>query len=143
VSPRTGPSLWQRALALIASEEDEPQSPPEPTCPGPIGRAEARRRLWVRGQIGATAVTRHPHSTWFEADLVDSSGQIRLIWLGRREVSGVTPGRTLEVRGRVGRRGDDLVVFNPDYLIEADGAADQAAGAAGSAGSSGSVSVSG
>jgi hypothetical protein len=130
VSQRTGPSLWQRALALIASEEDEPEAPAEPTGPGPIGRAEARRRLWVKGQIGATAVTRHPHSTWFEADLVDPSGQIRLIWLGRPEVSGVTVGRTLEVRGRVARRGDILVVFNPDYLIETDSAADQTAGAA-------------
>jgi hypothetical protein len=76
--------------------------------------------LWARGRVGSTAVTRHPHSTWFEADLSDSSGQIRLIWLGRREVSGVTEGRTLEVRGRVVRRGDVLALFNPDYLIEAD-----------------------
>lgn len=52
------------------------------------------------------------------AELYDGSGSIDLVWLGRREIPGIEPGRRLKVTGRVGR--DDahrLVMYNPAYTL--------------------------
>ena len=37
-----------------------------------------------------------------EAELYDGSGVITLVWLGRRRIAGIAPGRPLEVEGRIG-----------------------------------------
>ncbi|MDR0989789.1 MAG: OB-fold nucleic acid binding domain-containing protein [Propionibacteriaceae bacterium] len=114
------PSLWRRLVGLFAT--DEPVEPidldPVPTGPQPIASVQARRRLDSRGQISATQVVAHPSGPWFEATLTDGSGAVTLVWMGRADVPGVTPGRHLRVRGRLAPDRGRLVVFNPDYTLE-------------------------
>lgn len=57
--------------------------------------------------------------TALEAELYDGSDALTLIWLGRREIEGIEPGRTLTVHGRVGRRGKERVLYNPRYELDA------------------------
>ena len=52
-----------------------------------------------------------------EAELYDGTGMVTLIWLGRRAIRGITPGRTLMATGRVNRQGGHLVMFNPTYEL--------------------------
>ena len=52
-----------------------------------------------------------------EAELYDGTGTVTLIWLGRRAIRGITPGRTVMATGRVNRQGDHLVMFNPTYEL--------------------------
>ena len=40
-----------------------------------------------------------------------------LVWLGRREIAAIAPGRSIEVEGRVGRQGGDRVIYNPRYTL--------------------------
>lgn len=54
-----------------------------------------------------------------EAELYDGSATLTLIWLGRRRIEGIEPGRTLTVHGRVGRRGTERVLYNPRYELDA------------------------
>lgn len=54
-----------------------------------------------------------------EAQLYDGSGQVTLVWLGRRRIEGIEPGRRLTVHGRIGRRGDAFVLYNPRYELDA------------------------
>jgi hypothetical protein len=54
-----------------------------------------------------------------EAELHDGSDAVTLIWLGRHEIEGIEPGRTLTVHGRVGRRGKERVLYNPRYELDA------------------------
>ncbi len=54
-----------------------------------------------------------------EAELSDGSDACTLIWLGRDEIEGIEPGRTLTVHGRVGRRGKERVLYNPRYELDA------------------------
>lgn len=49
------------------------------------------------------------------AELYDGSEAVQLIWLGRRTIAGIEPGRTLSVRGRVAVREGQKVIYNPEY----------------------------
>ncbi len=40
-----------------------------------------------------------------------------LVWLGRREIAAITPGRPIEVEGRIGRHGPDRIIYNPRYQL--------------------------
>jgi hypothetical protein len=54
-----------------------------------------------------------------EAELYDGSGIITLVWLGRRRIAGIEPGRNLRVEGRIGRMEGARVMFNPRYELKA------------------------
>ena len=49
------------------------------------------------------------------AELYDGTEGVQLIWLGRRSIPGIEPGRTVKVRGRVAIRDGQKVIYNPDY----------------------------
>ena len=52
-----------------------------------------------------------------EAELFDGTEGITLIWLGRRRIAGIEPGRTMRVRGRIAVRDGRKVIYNPFYEI--------------------------
>lgn len=52
-----------------------------------------------------------------EAELFDGTEGITLIWLGRRRIPGIEPGRTMRVRGRLAVRDGRKVLYNPFYEI--------------------------
>ena len=49
------------------------------------------------------------------AELYDGTEGVQLVWLGRRSIPGIEPGRTVKVRGRVAIRDGQKVIYNPDY----------------------------
>jgi len=57
--------------------------------------------------------------TALEAELYDGSDSVTLVWLGRRTIEGVSPGRQLTAHGRIGRRGGERVLYNPRYELGA------------------------
>jgi hypothetical protein len=54
-----------------------------------------------------------------EADLWDGTGNITLIWLGRRDIPGIRPGRHVTVHGRIARIKDERTMYNPSYQLRA------------------------
>lgn len=52
-----------------------------------------------------------------EAELFDGTEGVTLIWLGRRRIAGIEPGRTMRVRGRLAMRDGRKVLYNPFYEI--------------------------
>lgn len=52
-----------------------------------------------------------------EAELFDGSEGVTLIWLGRRRIAGIEPGRTLRAKGRLALRDGRKVLYNPFYEI--------------------------
>jgi hypothetical protein len=72
-------------------------------------------------------VTQRPHgpSLTMEADLWDGTGSIRLVWLGRRDIPGIQPGRRMVVHGRLTAVDGEPAIFNPTYELRAP-ASDQA-----------------
>ncbi len=56
------------------------------------------------------------------AELYDGSGSINLVWLGRRQIPGIEPGRAVIASGRVTRDHEQPVIFNPRYELRPVGA---------------------
>lgn len=56
-----------------------------------------------------------------EAELYDGSGTVSLVWLGRRRIAGVEPGRGIRVSGRIAISEGRPVIFNPRYELRASG----------------------
>ena len=52
-----------------------------------------------------------------KAELFDGTDGVTLIWLGRRRIPGIEPGRTMRVRGRLALRDGRKVLYNPYYEI--------------------------
>jgi hypothetical protein len=74
----------------------------------------------VTGRLRTVVYTPRTNLPTLEADLYDGSAVVTLVWLGRRNIAGIEPGRQLTAKGRVAVRGDHKVIFNPVYELEAN-----------------------
>ncbi|MBW1600790.1 OB-fold nucleic acid binding domain-containing protein [Streptomyces sp. JJ66] len=52
-----------------------------------------------------------------EAELFDGSDSLDVVWLGRRAIAGIEPGRTLIASGRIAMNRGRRVLFNPKYEL--------------------------
>ena len=52
-----------------------------------------------------------------KAEFFDGTDAINLVWIGRRRIPGIEPGRRILVRGRVGDRDGHKVIYNPYYEL--------------------------
>jgi len=79
----------------------------------------ARDRALVQLQGSLRTVTLRPRGgvPALEAELYDGSGVITVIWLGRRRIAGISPGRQIQVQGRIGTQDGMRVMFNPRYEL--------------------------
>jgi hypothetical protein len=53
-----------------------------------------------------------------EAELWDGTGRMRLLFLGRRRIPGITPGRSVVVTGRPIIRDGEWTMVNPRYSLQ-------------------------
>jgi amino acid transporter len=104
--------------ALHAEELQAEMS--NPRCK-PIGDVTDREMADVAGTLRTVTLRPRGPSLTMEADLWDGSGNITLIWLGRRDIPGIRPGRNIEVRGRVSRIKGEMTIYNPDYELRSSG----------------------
>lgn len=82
-----------------------------------ISAARDRERVTLRGFV--TALTMEPRggTPWLEATFSDGSEAITLIWMGRREIPGVTAGREMSIEGRVMVVDGERRMYNPRYNL--------------------------
>jgi hypothetical protein len=52
-----------------------------------------------------------------EAELFDGSDALTVVWLGRRRITGIAPGRGLRIEGRIGVQDKTRIMFNPRYEL--------------------------
>jgi amino acid transporter len=125
--PAADSSLLDR---LAASREDlqaeEMQAETELTqaaLPGCIPIAQTRHRTVVDVTGTLRTVTLRPRgpSLTMEADLWDGTGNITLVWLGRRDIPGIEPGRRILVHGRLATIKGEPTIFNPQYELRPPG----------------------
>ena len=89
----------------------------EPPGTSPIGTLRARQRARVAGRIRSVRVQPGAGVSSLECTLADDSGQLVLVFQGRRLVPGIQPGAKLIAEGMVGERGRRLSMINPHYTI--------------------------
>ncbi len=52
-----------------------------------------------------------------EAEFFDGTDAVTVVWIGRRRIAGIEPGRHILVRGRIGNRDGAKVMYNPYYEL--------------------------
>ena len=72
----------------------------------------------VSGRLRTVVYTPRTNLPTLEADLYDGSDVVTLVWLGRRAIPGIEPGRQLTAKGRIALRENHKVIYNPYYELE-------------------------
>jgi hypothetical protein len=83
----------------------------------PIADAVDRQQVDLQGSLHTVTLRPRGGVPALEAELYDGSGVITLIWLGRRRIAGIEPGRQIKVRGLIGAHDHMRVMFNPRYEL--------------------------
>jgi amino acid transporter len=96
---------------------EELQAEIEQTAAQPIVDCGDREVVDVTGILRSVTLRPRGPSLTMEADLWDGTGNITLVWLGRRNIPGVEPGRRIVVRGRVAQIKGDRTIYNPIYEL--------------------------
>jgi RecJ-like exonuclease len=73
----------------------------------------------VTGRLKSVVYTPRETVPTLEAELFDGSGSVTLVWLGRRRIPGIEPGRRLTARGRFAAFDGRQVIYNPWYELSA------------------------
>jgi RecG-like helicase len=74
------------------------------------------------GRLRAVVYTPSETVPTLEAELFDGSDSMDLVWLGRRRIAGLEPGRRVVARGRVGDHNGRKAIYNPWYELLQSGA---------------------
>lgn len=85
-----------------------------------IAQAEPRKRVRLRGTIQSITYSPASAPAKILAVLWDGTASIELRWPGRRSISGVIVGHSIEVEGTVMPATDQNVIVHPKYRILAD-----------------------
>jgi amino acid transporter len=92
----------------------------------PIGECGDRQVADVAGVLRSVTLRPRGPSLTMEADLWDGTGHVTLVWLGRRNIPGVQPGRRIVVHGRVAKIKGERTIYNPLYELQPAVASDAA-----------------
>jgi amino acid transporter len=83
----------------------------------PIAECTDREIVDVAGTLRSVTLRPRAASLTMEADLWDGTGNVTLIWLGRRDIAGIQPGRRIIVHGRITNVRGELTIYNPRYHL--------------------------
>ncbi len=82
-----------------------------------IADAPDRSDVRLRGTLKTVTLRPRGGVPALEAELYDGTAVVTVIWLGRRRIAGITPGRSLQVQGRIGLHDGQRVLYNPRYEL--------------------------
>jgi hypothetical protein len=118
---------FRRALSRLTVDEAELESrelKDESTSAGAthVSQCSVGAPVCVAGSLRAVVLRPRAGVPTLEAELYDGTGTVTLIWLGRRRIRGIDPGRTVVVRGRLTHQDGRPTIYNPAYELRAAGA---------------------
>jgi hypothetical protein len=85
----------------------------------PVSACRKGEVVTVTGRLKCVVYTPRETVPTLEAELFDGSGSVTLVWLGRRRIPGIEPGRSLTARGRFAAFDGRQVIYNPWYELAA------------------------
>jgi hypothetical protein len=88
----------------------------------PVVELPDREMVRVAGTLRTVTLRPRAGVPALVAELYDGSGTLNLVWLGRRQIPGIEPGRAVIACGRVTRDHEQPVIFNPRYELRPVGA---------------------
>lgn len=90
-------------------------APEVPAGTMPIAEVRWRHRARVAGRVRSLRIQPFAGVATLECVLVDGTGGLSVVFLGRRRVAGITCGTRLVADGMVGVHQGRLAILNPQY----------------------------
>lgn len=76
-----------------------------------------RERVSLVGTIRSVTIPPSHEPPRLEAEFDDGSGEVRLVFMGRRSISGIQAGSVLRIEGRLSCHRGERTMFNPGYEL--------------------------
>ena len=119
----TDGSAFRRMLRKLTSDVEELDAE---NLSGDAERSGAQRasecacgqEVTVLGRLRSVEYGPQDAAATLEAELFDGTDSVHLVWLGRRRIAGIEPGRKLLARGRVGEHNGHPAIYNPWYELK-------------------------
>jgi len=83
----------------------------------PIAEVRWRERARVKGRVRSLRVQPWAGTPTVECVVIDESGGLIVVFLGRRWIAGIQPGTVLTVEGMVGEHQGRPAIINPDFEL--------------------------
>lgn len=87
----------------------------------PVAQCGDREPVCVAGQVRAVKLRPVGGVPALEAEVFDGEDTVSLVFLGRRNIPGVEPGRTVVAHGRLRREDGRALIYNPRYDLRPAG----------------------
>jgi len=114
---------WRRLVRRLTSDvaELDADDLSERSQAGGAQRAcdcQCGQEAVVLGRLRSVDMSPKNSTPTLEAELFDGTEGVTLVWLGRRRITGIEPGRTIKARGRIAVRDGRKVLYNPYYELQ-------------------------
>jgi hypothetical protein len=83
-----------------------------------IGDAPLRRPVRLAGEVRSVRIVPRAGAPALEANVNDGQGSVTAVFLGRRKILGLSPGRRVVLEGVLTRDREDRVMYNPIYELQ-------------------------
>lgn len=83
----------------------------------PVAQLPLRRQAMVCGTLRSVTLRPRAGVPALVAELYDGTGTLSVVWLGRRQIGGIEPGRRIRVQGLITEAGGTRVLYNPRYEL--------------------------
>lgn len=114
---------WRRAMRRLTTETEVLDADELSRTASESGAQRAcdcscGQEVTVLGRLRSVELCPREAVATLEAELFDGSEGITLVWLGRRRIPGIEPGRMVRASGRVAVRDGRKVLYNPYYVLQ-------------------------
>jgi RecG-like helicase len=76
---------------------------------------QARTRVSTGGEVKSVRIVPRAGAPALEVTLADGRGSATAVFLGRRKIAGLAPGKRIAISGMVARNGNRFLFYNPEY----------------------------
>ena len=83
----------------------------------PIAEVRWRERARVKGRVRSLRVQPWAGTPTVECVVIDDTGGLIVVFLGRRWIAGIQPGTVLTVEGMIGEHNGRPAMINPDFEL--------------------------
>jgi RecJ-like exonuclease len=83
----------------------------------PMDQIVLRQPILVAGEVRSVRIVPRAGAPALEATVQDGRGSVTAVFLGRRKIPGVSPGRRVQLLGVVTKDEGEQVVYNPVYTL--------------------------
>lgn len=83
----------------------------------PLDGLQLRQPVRIAGEIRSVRIVPRAGAASLEATVLDGRGALTAVFLGRRKIAGLSPGRRVMLEGVVTRNRGDCMMYNPVYQL--------------------------